>query len=126
MKYKFVSNDVPTEITMSMKEEDNNGKFIGIIDNDIDDQGNAIQEYNQKYKIIWSLHIYSCQKIYLCGAQMYAVPYFQVCGSQMLWVISSLLLHVEPLWNLISKSEMQRSEWQGYITMYLTNIAYLY
>ena len=33
---------------------------------------------------------------------------------------SSLFLNVEPLWGIISKSEMQRSEWQGYIMMYLT------
>ena len=36
----------------------------------------------------------------------------------MLWVVSSLLLHVEPLWSIISKSEIQSSEWQGYIIMH--------
>ena len=50
---------------------------------------------------------------------MYAVLYFQVYGSRMLWVVSSLLLRVETLWNIILKSEMRRSEWQGYIMMYL-------
>ena len=38
----------------------------------------------------------------------------------MLWVVSYLLLHVEPLWNNISKSEMRSSEWKGYIMMYIT------
>ena len=51
---------------------------------------------------------------------MYAVPYFQVRGSRMLWVISSLLFHVEPPWNMFLKSETRRSEWQGYTTMNLT------
>ena len=67
------------------------------------------------------MHIYLCQKIDFFGAKMYAVPYFQVNLSWMLWVVSSLLLHGEALWNIISKSEMRRSERQGYIIMYLTN-----
>ena len=68
----------------------------------------------------WPLHIYPCQKTDFFCAKMYAIPYFQVNGSRMIWVISSLRLHVEPLRNIISKSEMRRSEWQGYIVMYLT------
>ena len=46
MKYKFGSNYVPAEIAMSMKEEDRNREVIGVIDYDVDDSGNAIQEYN--------------------------------------------------------------------------------
>ena len=59
-----------------MKEEYNNREVIGIIDDDVYYSGNAIQEYNQKCKIIWSLHIHPCQKIDLFGAKIYAVPYF--------------------------------------------------
>ena len=90
MKYKFGSNYVPDEIAMSTKEEEKNREVIGIIDNDVYDSGNTIQEYNQKYKIIWPLHIYPCQKIDFFGEKMYAVPYFQVRGSRMLWLVSSL------------------------------------
>ena len=50
---------------------------------------------------------------------MYAVLYFQVRGSRMLWVVLSLLFHVKTLWNIILTSEMQRSECQGYIMMHL-------
>ena len=46
MKYKFGSNYVPAEITMSMKEEEKNREVIGIIDDDVYDLVNAIQEYN--------------------------------------------------------------------------------
>ena len=120
MKYKFGSNYVPAEIVMSTKEEEKNIGVIGIIENDVYDSGNEIQEYNQKYKIIWPLNIYPYQKIYFFGAEMYAVTYFKVCGSQMLWFVSSLLLHLEPRWNIILKSKMRRSEWQGYIKIYLT------
>ena len=42
MKYKFGSNDVPDKIAISMKEEDNNREFIGIIYNYVDDLVNAI------------------------------------------------------------------------------------
>ena len=69
------------------------------------------------------MHIYPCQKIDFFGVKMYTVPYFQVRGSQILWVVSSLLLHVEQLQNIILKSEMRRSEYQGNIMMYLKNIA---
>ena len=58
MKYKFRSNYVPSEIDMSMKEEEKNREAIGLFDNDVDDSGNAILEYKQKSKIIWPLHIY--------------------------------------------------------------------
>ena len=69
MKYKFGSDYVPVEISISMNEGENNREVIGMIDNDIDDLGNAIQEYNRKYKRIWPLHIYPCQKIDLFGAK---------------------------------------------------------
>ena len=109
MKYKFESNYVPAKIAMPIKEEDKNMEGIGVIDGDVDNFGNTIQDYNQKYKIIWPLHIYLCQKIDFFGAKMYAVPYFQFRGSRMLWVVSSLLLRVEPPWDIISKSEIRRS-----------------
>ena len=53
-----------------MKEEEKNIEVIEIIDDDVYDSGNAIQEYNQKFKRIWPLHIYPCQKIDLFGAKM--------------------------------------------------------
>ena len=43
MKYKFGLDYVTAEIAMYMKEEEKNRWVIGIIDNDIDDLGNAIQ-----------------------------------------------------------------------------------
>ena len=76
MKYKFGSNYVPAEIAISMKEEENNREVTGVVDNDVDDSGNSIQEYNLKYRIICPLHIYLCLKIDFCGAKMCAVPYF--------------------------------------------------
>ena len=97
MKYKFGSNYVPGEISMFMKEEEKNREVIEIIDNDVDYSGNAIQEYNRKYKRIWPLYIYPCQKIHFFGTKMYTVPSFQVRGSRMLWVVSYLLFHVESL-----------------------------
>ena len=109
-----------------MKEGEKNREVIGVIDDDVYDSGNAIQEYNQKFKIIWPSHIYPCQKIDFFGEKMYSVPSFQVRESRMIWVVLSLILHAEQPWNIISKSEMQRSECQGYIMMYLTKIANLF
>ena len=68
-------------------EEDNNIEVIGIIDNNVYNLVNEIQEYNQKFKRTWPLHIYPCQKIDFFGAKMYAVPSFQVRVSRMLWVV---------------------------------------
>ena len=106
MKYNFGSNYVPVEITMSIREKDKDREVIGTIDDAVDYLGNLIQEYNQKFKIFWPLNIYPCQKIDLFGAKMYAAPSFQVRTSQMIWFVSSLLFHVETLWNIILKSEM--------------------
>ena len=91
MKYKFGSNYVPDDIAMSRKEEEKTREVIGIIDDYVYDSGNAIQYYNRKFKRIWPLHIYPCQKFYLFGANMYAVTSFQVRVSWMIWLVSSLL-----------------------------------
>ena len=69
---------------MSIKEDENNKQVVGIIDNDVDDPGNATQEYNRMFKYIWPLLIYPYHKIDIFGANMYAVPYFQVRGSRSL------------------------------------------
>ena len=103
-----------------MKEEENNREVIGIIDCDEYDAGNMIPEYNKNIKRIWPLHIYPCQKIDFFGPKMYTVQYFQVCGSRIIWVVSSLNFHFKPLWNTNPKSEMQGSEWQEYIMTNLT------
>ena len=100
--YKVGSNYVPAEIAMAMKEEKNNREIIGIVDDDMDSLGNAIPEYEKKFKRIWPIHIYPCQKFTSYGAKMYPVPSFQVKGSHLLWIVSSLLLHVECLWSIIA------------------------
>ena len=50
MKYKFESNYVPTENVMSVREEETNTEFIGILEYDVDHLGNVIQDYNQNFK----------------------------------------------------------------------------
>ena len=119
-KYRFGSNYVPAEIAMAMKQEEKNREVVGIIDDDEDTEGNVLPEYNRKFKRIWPLYIYICQKTTLHGAKMFPVPSYQVAGSRLLWIMSSLLLHVEPLWTIIAKGIMRRSEWQGYLLMFLT------
>ena len=89
---------------MSVKKEEKNREVIGMIDDDVYDSGNAIQEYNQKFKRTWQLHIYPCQNIDLFGAKVYDIPSFKVRVSRMIWVVSYLLFHVEPLCNNILKS----------------------
>jgi hypothetical protein len=119
-KYRSGSNYVPAEIAMAMKQEEKNREVVGIIDDDEDDEGNLLPEYSRKFKRIWPLYIYPCQKNTLHGAKMYTVPSFKVSGSRLLWIVSSLLLHVEPLWCIIAKGQLRRSEWQGHLLMYLT------
>ena len=50
MKYKFGSNYGPSKIAMPKKEKEKNREVIGITDNDVDDSGNAIHEYDLKHK----------------------------------------------------------------------------
>ena len=69
MRYKFGSDYVPAEMAMFMKEEENNREFIGITDNDTDNLVITTQDYIRKYKRIWPLHIYPCQKIVFFGAK---------------------------------------------------------
>ena len=83
-KYRYGSNYVPVEIAMAMTQEGKNRKVLGIIDDDVDDDGNMLPEYSREFKRIWPLHIYPCQKINSYGAKMYAVPQFRVKGSRLL------------------------------------------
>ena len=91
---------------MSMKEEGNNREFIGIIDNAVYDLGNSIQDYNQKFKTIGhcisipvrNLFIW-CENV-LCS--IFSSPY--ITDALVCFIY---FLHVEPLWNIISKSEIQ-------------------
>ena len=120
-KYKFGSSYVPVEIAMSMKEEAKNRNVLGIIDNEIDESGNPKPETTKTFKRIWPWFIYPCQKLDDYGAKMYTVPVFQSNGSKILWLITSLLLHVEPLWNILAKqNNLRKSEWLGFILVYLT------
>ena len=68
-----------------MKEEDNNREVIGIIDNNVDYLGNMIQDYNQKFKRIWPLHIYPCQKIDFFGEKNARCSIFSI-----LWITDYL------------------------------------
>ena len=43
MKYKFGKRYVLSEMAMSIKEEEKNKEIIGIIENDVDNLGSAIQ-----------------------------------------------------------------------------------
>ena len=119
-KYKYGSTYIPAEIAMSMKEEARNREVFGTIDDQRDSQGNVINPFTRKFKRIWPLYIYPCQKLCSYGAKMYAVPKYCVNNSKTLWTLSSLLLHVEPLWNITAKSTLLRSQWIGYILVYLT------
>eukprot|EP00957_Ditylum_brightwellii_P135460 10327922-Ditylum_brightwellii.AAC.1 len=60
-----------------MKQEEKNREVVGITDDEEDEEGNPIPEYNRKFKRIWPLYIYPCQKNMSHGAKMYAIPSFK-------------------------------------------------
>jgi hypothetical protein len=111
---------VPTEIAISMKEEARNREITGIVDDDIDDDGELMAPYTKKFKRIWPLYIYPCQKLCKYGWKMHTVPVYQVANSRLLWLVSSLLIKVEAIWNILASSELKTSEWSGYLLMHLT------
>lgn len=121
-KYKSGATYVPLEIAISMKEEARNRDVMGLVDDDEDIDGNIVSTYSRKFKRSWPLYIYPCQKMDSHGAKMYPVPVYQVNDSKRLWVLSSLLLHVEPLWNAIATCEMKTSEWHGHLLTYLSKM----
>ena len=120
-KYKIGSTYVPVEIAISLKEETKNRNTIGIIDNDHNEDGDLLDEYTRRFKRIWPFHIYPCQKYDQYGARMISIPYFQCNSSELLWLLSSLMLTIEPLWNTIATiNEFRRSKWYGYLLTFLT------
>ena len=120
LKLKESSTYVPAEIAISMKEEARNREITGIVDDNIDENGNLIAPYPKKFKRIWPLYIYPCQKVNKYGWKMHSVPHYQVANSMILWLMSSLLIKVEAIWNILASSELKTSEWVGYLLMHLT------
>ena len=110
------SSYVPLEIAMMMKKEARNRSITGIIDDDDE----IDEEYTRKFKRMWPLYLYPCQKMNSYGARLHCCPSYNVSGSKMLWLVSSLLLHIETLWGIVSQGEMRRSQWQGHVLVYLT------
>ena len=51
-QYKTETTFVPFDVAMAMKEQARNRDVCGIIDNDVDDEGNLLPEYNKKLKRI--------------------------------------------------------------------------
>ena len=51
-KYKTGSTYVPVEIVISLKEEAKNRSVIGIIDDNVDEEGQQLTEYNRRFKRI--------------------------------------------------------------------------
>ena len=91
------STYVPAVIAISMKEESRNGEATTIIDVDIDEEVNLICPYTKKFKRIWPLYIYPCQKVTKYRAKMSSVPLYSVPYSMLLWLTSSLLIKVETM-----------------------------
>ena len=114
------STYVPAVIAISMKEEARNREVTAIIDDDIDEEGNLLCPYPKKFKRIWPLYIYPCQKVTKYGTKMLSVPLYSVPYSMLLWLTSSLLIKVETIWNILATSELKTSEWVGFLLMYLS------
>ena len=120
LKLKRGSTYVPTEVAISMKEEARNREITGIVDDDIDEDGELMAPYSKKFKHIWPLYIYPCQKVCKHGWKMHTVAVYQVTNSMLLWLVSSLLIKVEAIWNILALSELKTSEWIGYLLIHLT------
>lgn len=117
------SSYVPTEIANSMKEEARNREIKGIIDNEIDENGELRAQCTKKFKHIWPLRIYPCQKACKHGWKTHAVPVYQIANSSLLWRVSSLLIKVEVIWNIAASSELRASGWSGFLLVHLTKTA---
>ena len=70
VKYKLGSNDVPPEISMSMKEKRTKREVIGLIYKGVDDLVNAIQEYNLKFKLFLPIVYLSMSKYWFFGKKI--------------------------------------------------------
>ena len=97
---KIGSTYVPTEIAISMKEEARNREIKSIIDDNINENGVLMAPYTKKFKRIWPLYIYPCQKVCKYGWKIHAVPFYNVANLLLLWLVSSLLIKVEVIWNI--------------------------
>ena len=92
------------------------------LDNVVDDNGNCLDDIELLVKRNWPRILYPCQKLDKYGA---AFP--PVCGfvktpnTQLLWIMSSLLTRVQPLWTIVD-SEIPGyylSKWHGWMLYYI-------
>ena len=125
--YSIGATYVPLESAMMLQREARDRTCIAFIDDRVtNDDGEPLPMTRVFFKKIWPSSIYPCQKMDSYGAMFVTVPSFNSKGAgcridtQMVWILSTLMTHVEPLWRLVSEVQLRKSRWHGWLLCYLT------
>ena len=113
---------VPIEKAM-MIHRARNSPIVEVTIDDIDDQN----EITIKTKKNWPSTLYLHQNMNKWGVRFWRVPAFQQHGANdigaiNIWVLSSLLIALPKLWEIVNNQQLRTSKWYGWLLTYLTRV----
>ena len=121
---------VPVDVTRRFETQLlNNDEFSTAI---IDDRENNAPEYTLKFKKVWPVCLYPCQKTDCFGAIFCTLPNMTLRrthpagprGSINIWKIITLLSSIQDLWDVVNTVEFRRSKWHGWLLTYISNTCF--
>ena len=118
---------VPIEATMKYVREQSNSQQYCSFTTPSDEPNRTVK----RFRPIWPLHLYPCQKMDVYGTRFPNVPNWSPKKisdadsmdnptSMALWTTLAMLTHVEIIWDCVSKVELCTSNWEGWVLNFLS------
>ena len=122
----YGSTYVPIQIALEYQRENSNPFVKIIIDDREDRSGNALPDIVVKNKIYWPPSLYPCQKMTKWGAYIPVCPTVRsrTRDSRHVWIVMHVILGIEDVYMNIRKGELRKSDWKGWLLVYLTKNCY--
>ena len=113
---------VPIEVAMMIQAEEADDRCNIILDDRVDLEGNLLPEVIVKGKKFWAVSLFPCQKMCKWGAIFPTCPTYNSKGTNLekLWIVSGLMIGLEPLWRIVGDRDHRKSQWHGWVLLYLT------
>lgn len=113
---------VSLETCMTLQKETTDRKTKAVIDN-----RENTRPIEVNFNTFWSSSLYPCQTTNSHGVMFVKVPTFSNnIDTQMIWIVATLIVRVEPLWKIICEVPLYTSEWYGWMLAYLSKNCFNY
>lgn len=120
--YYNASTYIPLKVALAMQNDNANPRY-----SKYPGTGEHLND-SYSFKLAWPEYIYPCQTLNNFGAQPHSIPTFvsrdplisNNNNVSTIWLLSSLLLTIEPIWQQVSTRDLyRRDSWEGWLLLYL-------